>query len=66
MHSYALMPFLTGRATSHWSVRCARSGSYSLTASTDPERCRPLPFHAIHPTAHRGHFHHHRWAVRPM
>src|SRR5579864_9386961 len=39
-----LCPSFAGRATSHGSVQNARPGSNSCTASTHPERSRPLPF----------------------
>src|SRR5882672_3163470 len=50
-----------GRATSHSSVQHARSGSNSLTASTYPERVRPLPLLALSSVD----FHHSRWAPGP-
>jgi hypothetical protein len=45
----------------------AHSGSDSVTASTDPERYRPLPSLAVpYPTAPGPNFHHLWWASRPM
>ena len=43
--SHALLPFPLGRAATHLWVQNARSGPYSVTVSTHPERRRPPPLH---------------------
>src|SRR5258705_542336 len=44
-HRHALSPFLPGRMTPHSLVQNAPSRPHSGTASLNPERRRPSPFH---------------------